>query len=156
MVGLWVSGVGIPLLVCFCVLAFIVSFPLCIIFLSLRVLHFLLLSFFLSFLFHSAFLSSVMTIHGPSGLGDCIYLGRVYVSGSCFPLIQGGSGVILSSFGSGCEFGRSMRVSVQQWGFFFGSEKVAFYRFELVLGTLAKGTAGMPANHQKSYRSLIC
>ncbi|PWY91452.1 hypothetical protein BO94DRAFT_393873 [Aspergillus sclerotioniger CBS 115572] len=41
-------------------------------------------------------------------------------------------------------------------GFLFGFEKVAFYRFELVLGTLAKGTAGMPANHQKSYRSLIC
>ncbi|RAL02136.1 uncharacterized protein BO80DRAFT_40411 [Aspergillus ibericus CBS 121593] len=65
----------------------------------------------------------------PVGVGDCIYLGGVYVSGSCFPLVPGGSGVILSSFGSGCEFGRSMRVSVQQRGFFHGYEKVVFYRF---------------------------
>lgn len=75
-------------------------------------------SFFFTF-------SSVMTCHDLPGLGfvftfreECT--SRALVSHS----FTGGSGVILSSFGSGCEFGRSMRVLVQQLGFYLGYEKV--------------------------------
>lgn len=74
---------------------------------------------------HSAFLSFVMTGHDLPGWGfvftfreECT--SRALVSHS----FTGGSGVILSSFGSGCEFGRNMRVLFSNWAFSLGMEKV--------------------------------
>lgn len=116
----WFLESVFPIWCAFCMLAF---YPLTLCFLvSFPTLLFFPLLFSLSFFFT---FSSVMTCHDLPGLGfvftfreECT--SRALVSHS----FTGGSGVILSSFGSGCEFGRSMRVLVQQLGFYLGYEKV--------------------------------
>ncbi|PYI08012.1 hypothetical protein BO78DRAFT_79067 [Aspergillus sclerotiicarbonarius CBS 121057] len=147
-VGFWSRYSPFGVLLCACIRRF---FPLCLFF------------FFLSLLFLvgpasvSLWFSVFCHDHPrPVGVGG-LYLpwGSVRL-GLLFPAHSGGFRC----------YSIIVRVWLRVWpkhagfssatGFLLGYEKVVFYRFELVLGTLAQGTAGMPANHQKSYRSLIC